>query len=114
MTRIPIDDGSEQSPFVGDELIDEADAAAAPQSSAPPKSGDPLASLKAERDDLYNRLARATADFKNSQKRLEADFEARSQYANQSLIKSLLPVIDNFERAHAVDPSKVDATSILK
>jgi molecular chaperone GrpE len=116
MTRIPIDDGSEQTPFDGDELIEEADAAAAPQSSAPPRAGgaDPLASLKAERDDLYNRLARATADFKNSQKRLEADFEARSQYANQSLIKSLLPVIDNFERALAVDPAKVDAAAILK
>lgn len=112
MTRIPIDDGSEQSPFDGDELIEETDAATA----APPRSGgaDPLASLKAERDDLYNRLARATADFKNSQKRLEADFESRSQYANQSLIKSLLPVIDNFERALAVDTAKVDAKSIIK
>ena len=36
------------------------------------------------------------------------------QYANQSLIKSLLPVIDNFERALAVDPAKADAASILK
>jgi molecular chaperone GrpE len=31
-----------------------------------------------------------------------------------SLFESLLPVIDNFERALAVDPAKTDAASILK
>jgi molecular chaperone GrpE len=70
--------------------------------------------LRAERDDLYQRLARVTADFQNSRKRLEADMEGRMQYANANLIKSLLPVIDNFERALAVDPGKSDAASILK
>jgi molecular chaperone GrpE len=70
--------------------------------------------LRAERDDLYQRLARVTADFQNSRKRLEADMEQRMQYANANLIKSLLPVIDNFERALAVDPAKSDAASILK
>jgi molecular chaperone GrpE len=70
--------------------------------------------LRAERDDLFQRLARVTADYQNSRKRLEADMEARMQYANANLIKSLLPVIDNFERALAVDPAKSDAASILK
>src|SRR3954453_3099011 len=70
--------------------------------------------LRAERDDLYNRLARVTADYQNSRKRLEADVEQRMQYCTASLIKSLLPIIDNFERALAVDPSKSDAASILK
>ena len=70
--------------------------------------------LQAERDDLFNRLARATADFKNTQKRLQTESDQRVQYANQSLIKSLLPVIDNFERALAVDASKVDAAAILR
>jgi molecular chaperone GrpE len=70
--------------------------------------------LRAERDDLYSRLARVTADYQNSRKRLEAEVEQRMQYANANLIKSLLPVIDNFERALAVDPAKTDANSILK
>ena len=70
--------------------------------------------LRDERDQLYQRLARAQADFQNSRKRLEADTEQRLQYANSSLIKSLLPVIDNFERALAVDPATTDAASILK
>ena len=73
-----------------------------------------LLQLQAERNDLYERLARATAEFKNSQKRMQSEFDQRLQYANSSLIKSLIPVIDNFERALAQDPSKLDVDSILK
>ena len=70
--------------------------------------------LRAERDDLYQRLARAQADYQNSRKRLEAEMEQRLQYGNAQLIKALLPVIDNFERALAVDAGKTDAAAILK
>jgi molecular chaperone GrpE len=70
--------------------------------------------LQQERDTLYDRLARATADFRNAQRRLEQDKQQAIQYANTQLIKSLLPVIDNLERALAVDPAKTDAASILK
>jgi molecular chaperone GrpE len=70
--------------------------------------------LQQERDSLYERLVRTTADFQNSRKRLEAEMEQRLQFANSSLIKSLLPVIDNFERALAVDLAKTDAAAILK
>ena len=59
-------------------------------------------------------VRRATAEFKNSQKRLESEFDQRVQYANSSLIRSLLPVIDNFERALAQDATKADAATILK
>lgn len=116
MTRIPIDD---DNPTAAAE--DAAEQAFPPDPEQPggqpagaAAGGDPVATLKAERDDLFNRLARATADFKNAQKRMQAEFDQRSQYANQSLIKNLLPVIDNFERALAVDPAKADAKTILK
>lgn len=118
MTRIPIDDGNDMpgvdetvkgaEPFPAD-----ADAPFAPDEPAA-HPGDVAAALKAERDDLYNRLARTTADFKNAQKRMQTEFDQRVAYANQSVIKSLLPVIDNFERALAVDPAKVDVKNILK
>ena len=78
------------------------------------ENGGELAKLKAERDDLYNRLARATADFQNTRRRLEQEMDQRMQYANSSLIRSLLPVIDNWERALAVDPAKVDSAAVLK
>lgn len=76
--------------------------------------GGELRKLREERDSLFDRLARATADYRNSQRRLEQDKEQAVQYANSLLIKSLLPVIDNLERALAVDPAKTDAAAILK
>jgi molecular chaperone GrpE len=89
------------------------------ESDTPDESGggawaDELAKLQTERDELYDRLARSQAEFQNSRRRLEADAELRLQYANSALIKALIPVIDNFERALAVDPAKADAASILK
>ena len=115
MTRIPINDDNN----VGEQS--DADEAAAQMPDLDVERADPADAgandggrLRAERDDLYNRLARATADFKNTQKRLQTEADQRVQYANQSLIKSLLPVIDNFERALAVDPAKTDVASLLK
>jgi molecular chaperone GrpE len=73
-----------------------------------------LEALRAEKTAVYEKLARVQADFTNARKRLETDAEQRLAYANQSLIESLLPVIDNFERALAQDPAKVDAATMLK
>jgi len=70
--------------------------------------------LRAERDDARNRLARVQADFTNSRRRLEADTEQRLQYANSALIKAMLPVIDNFERALAVDAAVIDTATVLR
>ena len=70
--------------------------------------------LKADRDAVRDRLARRCCRVQNSQPRLEQDLEARTQFANTSLIKTLLPVIDNFERALAVDLSKADTATVLK
>ncbi|HEY2586784.1 MAG TPA: nucleotide exchange factor GrpE [Tepidisphaeraceae bacterium] len=121
MPRIPIDDNNpnpQQSPQ-GQQgrQPDAAQGTAAPDAARQDGTGnneDELQKLRAERDSLYDRLTRTTADFRNTQKRLEQEMDQRVQYANSSLIKSLLPVIDNFERALAVDPSKADAASILK
>ena len=66
--------------------------------------------LKDERD----KLMYAVAESQNMRKRLEAEKEQAVQYANQALIKTLIPIIDNFERALAVDPTKTDAASVLK
>ena len=99
------------------------DVSHAPESGEPEVTGHPsvegsdgeeMQRLRTERDDLFERLARATADFQNSRKRLQAESDQRAQYANASLIKSLLPVIDNFERALAQDPSNTDAATLLK
>jgi molecular chaperone GrpE len=67
-----------------------------------------------ERDGLFDRLARVTAEFQNARRRLEADKDQAVSFANTILIKAMLPIIDNFERALAVDPAATDPASILK
>lgn len=94
-------------------LAEQEAAAAERQGNAGAGSND-LIEARAQRDDALNRLARVQADFTNARKRLEADAEQRLQYANSTLIKALLPVIDNFERALAVDTTKTDAAAVLK
>jgi molecular chaperone GrpE len=107
MTRIPIgDDQQPIDPSAQDQELEGEPAAGG--------DGTEFERLKAERDMLFEKLARAQADFQNSRKRLQAESDQRAQYANANVIKSLLPVIDNFERALAVDPDKTDSKSILK
>lgn len=92
----------------------EALAGAKAEATDPATDSNDVLRLIAERDDLRNRLARVQADFTNARKRLEADFANRLAYANEKLITALLPVIDDWERALAVDSTKVDSATILK
>jgi molecular chaperone GrpE len=110
-------DGDDASEPNLDELANlaeqEARASAAAVGTETEASAGESGQLRKERDELRDRLARVQADFTNSRRRLEADFEGRMQYANSGLIKALLPVIDNFERALAVDPA-TDSAAVLK
>jgi molecular chaperone GrpE len=55
--------------------------------------------LKAERDSLLDRLARAQAEFENARRRAAKEQQEFRDFATADSIKSLLPVIDSFERA---------------
>lgn len=55
--------------------------------------------LKAERDSLLDRLARAQAEFENARRRAAKEQQDFRDYASFDTIKSLLPVLDSFERA---------------
>jgi molecular chaperone GrpE len=62
--------------------------------------------LQAERDSLLDRLARMQAEFDNARKRTIKEQQEYRDYAAADAIKSLLPVLDSFERAITV---KADA-----
>ncbi len=72
---------------------------------ASPRAGDgelseaELQRLKAERDSLLDRLARAQAEFENARRRAAKEQQDFRDFASMEVIKSLLPVIDSFERA---------------
>lgn len=58
-----------------------------------------LQKLKAERDSLLDRLARAQAEFENARRRASKEQQDFRDFALVDTIKTLLPVVDNFERA---------------
>jgi molecular chaperone GrpE len=65
-----------------------------------------VAELEAARDQAqqeakenYDRLLRVSADFDNYKKRVAKEKADLTRYGNEELIKALLPVIDNLERA---------------
>jgi molecular chaperone GrpE len=107
MSRMPTNDDVDRD-------LDSGAPEEAPPALPAAPSDEEFAKLREERDALFDRLARAQADFQNSRKRLETEADQRLQYANANLIKSLLPAIDNLERAMAVDTDKADAKSIMK
>src|ERR1700736_6731056 len=70
--------------------------------------GSELQKLKAERDSLLDRLARAQAEFENARRRASKEQQDFRDYAAADAIKSLLPVIDSFERALQVNADPGD------
>ena len=77
---------------------DQASSAPAAE-GAGPAAPEGLESLRAERDDLLARLQRVSADYLNYQKRVQRDIADAREFANAELIKSLLAVLDDMERA---------------
>ncbi|MEE8638634.1 MAG: nucleotide exchange factor GrpE [Candidatus Margulisiibacteriota bacterium] len=55
--------------------------------------------LKEQLDEQKNKLLRALADFDNYKKRMVIEREQFVQFANETLISELLPIIDGFARA---------------
>jgi molecular chaperone GrpE len=60
-----------------------------------------LAALEAERDEYLNDLKRVAAEFENYRKRVSRDQESLVARAHERLVKELLPVLDDLERALA-------------
>lgn len=68
-----------------------------------------VTALTTERDELKDRLLRSAAEFDNYRKRVERERRELSEAAAADLIRDLLPIIDDLERAMAV--SRRDAAS---
>ncbi|MBZ5647262.1 MAG: nucleotide exchange factor GrpE [Acidobacteriia bacterium] len=88
----PGEDGGEVTPEAG-----------APESQAPISEAaaqqEELRKLRAERDALYDRLARQQADFENQRKRIVREQAEFKDYALADAVKELLPIVDSFDRA---------------
>jgi molecular chaperone GrpE len=58
-----------------------------------------LEAAKKEAKDNYERLLRVSAEFENYKKRTSREVSEFRKYANEALLKELLTVVDNLERA---------------
>ena len=60
---------------------------------------DTIESLQKEKDELFAKLQRVSADYANFQKRAPKQIADTISYEREKIIKTLLPVLDNFESA---------------
>lgn len=65
-----------------------------------------LVQTQKEAKDMFDRLARVSADFDNFKKRQTKEKADAIKFANESVIKELLPVLDNLLRALAAAGSE--------
>ncbi len=89
--------GGETAPT--QEIAAAAPAPAPAPAREPPQVQPELAELQAQRDDLLARLQRVSADYLNLQKRTQREIATARQYAGEDLIRSLLGVLDDLDRA---------------
>ena len=87
--ELPAGDGDETSPGIP----------VSTPGSEPAGADTELQKIKAERDSLLDRLARAQAEFENARRRAAKEQQEFRDFATVEAIKSLLPVMDSFERA---------------
>ncbi len=76
---------------------------------------DAVADLQNQVDALRSQLTRVTSEYENFRKRSREERERTILYATEALVTSLLPVLDDFDRAlsHADDPA-ADLRETLK
>ena len=78
---------------------EEPDAHEASDEGSVETAEEKIASLEKESRENYDRYLRATAEFENYKKRTARETEDFRKYANETLLRELLPVVDNLERA---------------
>jgi len=79
----------------------EAEIEEATERAGEAEEEDPLARLERERDEYLGLAQRTQADFENYRKRAAKEVAAAGERAKGGLVRELLPVVDNLERALA-------------
>lgn len=70
-----------------------------------------LEEAKSKAEEYYNHLQRLKAEFDNFRKRTVKEKEEAAKYASERIVLSLLPILDNFERALESTKSNKDFES---
>jgi molecular chaperone GrpE len=70
--------------------------------------------LKAEKEDIFGRLQRVSADFDNYQKRSAKQVSETINYEKELIIKSLFPILDNFDHTLTNAANLTNSEDLLK
>ena len=95
-------------------VVDSRASMAPDQQQANDPSGDPQVvdpEQQAAQDEAratFARYQRLAADFENYKRRTRQELADRTQYANEELVRRLLPILDNFRRALDHAPEGID------
>ncbi|WP_461255653.1 nucleotide exchange factor GrpE [Treponema sp. R80B11-R83G3] len=73
-----------------------------------------IAELEAQLAETRDQLLRKAADFENFRKRMNQEKQNAIEYANQSLLLDIIPVIDDFERAIQAGEQSADLNAFME
>jgi len=93
--------------------MDDFDSRAAADAHAADTTTDEIAELRKQLDEKQDTMLRALAEADNVRRRVERTAEERVRYGNESLLRDLLPVLDNFDRALAAARAAGEAPSVV-
>jgi molecular chaperone GrpE len=105
------DNTTEENPAAAEA---EKEAPAPAEEEKPAGKGDELAQAQQEARDNYEKMLRLAADLDNYKKRIEKERSIALKYAEENILKELLPVVDNLERAVEQGRSTKDADVLLE
>jgi len=77
------------------------DDGAASEGGNSQRESDRIADLERQLAEQKDRMLRAMAEADNVRRRTQRDADDRVRYANEALLRDLLPILDNFDRALA-------------
>ncbi len=80
----------------------------------PAKLRDELDTARAQAREMHERYLRSAADLDNFRKRAIKETEENRKFANEELIKALIPTVDNLERALAHSEGNSDLDALLE
>lgn len=96
------------------EIVDDGSEATGSEETEEIVEVDEAEQLRQQLEEQQNKYLRLLADYDNFKRRSVKEREAAEKFRSQSLLSDLLPVLDNFERALAVQAKGDEAVSLMK
>jgi molecular chaperone GrpE len=96
------------------ETLTEGTDTATQENAKEPTPEEKIAGLETQLAETRDQLLRKAADFENFRKRMNQEKQSSIEYANQTLLSDIIPIIDDLERAILAGESSTDIGSFLE